>query len=283
MTTSPPNIAGLPVLAIFAHPDDEAFGSGGTLALLAARGARITLVCATDGDVGEISDPALATPENLAQVRQGELRQAMDVTGIADVRFLGYRDSGMAGTPDNEHPDCLHQAEPEGVVRKIVEIIRQVRPHLLMTHDPTGAYGHPDHIATSRHTSAAHAAAGDANIPAEGETWITPLLYYTCFPKSVFRGVWQKMVDLGLDPPFARELADQIGSPDEEVTVTIDVGKYVSTKMASLDCHRTQMNPNNAFNKLPEDYTRQLMSTEYFALASVSGPGCPEDLLAGLK
>ena len=97
----------LTVLSIFAHPDDEAFGSGGTLAELVRKGHKLTTVCATNGDVGEISDPALATPENLWQVRQEELRQAMAVTGISDVRFLGYRDSGMDGTPDNDDPSSL--------------------------------------------------------------------------------------------------------------------------------------------------------------------------------
>ena len=110
MTNSPQDLSHLRLLAAFAHPDDEGFGSGGTLALLVARGARVTLVCATNGDVGEISDPGLATPETLAQVRQQELRSAMDVTGLQDVRFLNYRDSGMVGTPENDHPDSLHQA-----------------------------------------------------------------------------------------------------------------------------------------------------------------------------
>ena len=98
------DLAGLSVMAAFGHPDDEGFGCGGAMALLVARGARITLVCATNGDVGEISDPALATPDTLAQVRQEELRQAMAVTGVQDLRFLGYRDSGMPGTADNNHP-----------------------------------------------------------------------------------------------------------------------------------------------------------------------------------
>ena len=297
MPRAEPKASQLSVLAVFAHPDDEGFGSGGTLAMLVARGARVTLVCATNGDVGEISDPELATPETLPQVRQVELRQAMDITGIADVRFLGYRDSGMAGTPDNEHSDSLNKAEPERVVRQIVDIIREVRPHLLMTHDPTGAYGHPDHIVTYRHTKSAHAVAGDENFigtgepgtgepgtgePGTGEPWSTPLLYYVCFPKSVFRALWKKMVELDIEPPFARELADHIGSPDEEVTLTLDVKEYVDIKIASLDCHRTQSNSDGAFAKLPQDYLREIMSTEYFTLAAVSGPGDCEDLLANL-
>ena len=140
-------LAGLSVLAAFAHPDDEGFGCGGILAMLAARGARATLVCATNGDVGEISDPALATPETLAQVRQEELRRAMAVTGVEDLRFLGYRDSGMPGTADNNHPNSLNQAEPSRVVGQLVFIIREMRPEVVITQDPTGVYGHPDHLA----------------------------------------------------------------------------------------------------------------------------------------
>ena len=115
MTENSSGIAGLTVLAVFAHPDDEGFGCGGVLAILASRGARLITVVATNGDVGEISDPALATTENLGQVRQDEMRRAMAVTGAAEVRFLGYRDSGMDGTEDNKHPDSLNQATKEAV------------------------------------------------------------------------------------------------------------------------------------------------------------------------
>ena len=115
----------LSVLAVFAHPDDEGFGCGGTLAALVAGGHRVTLICATNGDVGEISDPALATPETLWQVRQGELREAMDVTGIEDVRFLNYRDSGMPGWDDNNHPNSLFQAPEAKVVEQVAAVIRE--------------------------------------------------------------------------------------------------------------------------------------------------------------
>ena len=153
--------SGLTALAVFAHPDDEGFSCGGTLAMLTARGAHVTLVCATNGDAGEISDPALATRETLAQVRQDELRQAMDITGVGDIRFLGYRDSGMAGTEDNKHPDSLSQADPGRVTDQLVTIIREVHPQLVITFDPTGGYGHPDHKAVNKHTSQAFSLAGD--------------------------------------------------------------------------------------------------------------------------
>ena len=121
------NLSDLSILAVFAHPDDEGFGCGWTRAMLAARGAKITLVCATNGDAGEISDPELATRETLAQVRRDELRLAMDITGVHDIRFLGYRDSGMAGTEDNNHPDALFQADADHVIDQLVAVLGKPR------------------------------------------------------------------------------------------------------------------------------------------------------------
>ena len=271
------DLSGLPVLAAFAHPDDEGFGVGGTLAMLASRGARITLVCATNGDVGEISDPALATPENLAQVRQEELRQAMTVTGISDVRFLNYRDSGMDGTTDNSHPASLNQAPAGQVSARLAEIIEEVRPRLVLTHDPTGGYGHPDHRAIHRHTTQAFNQTVNQTGGAGNE-----FLYYVCFPRSNFRRMWQQMKDMGIEPPFASLEVEKIGSPDEAVTTVRDVTEYVDIKIASLDCHRTQMSPNGPFAKLPKPMLREIMSTEYFTLAQPEHAGPDSDLLAGL-
>ncbi len=271
------DLSGLSVLAAFAHPDDEGFGVGGTLAMLASRGARITLVCATNGDVGEISDPALATPENLAQVRQNELRQAMTVTGISDVRFLNYRDSGMDGTADNSHPASLNQA-PEGLVSaQLAEIIEEVRPRLVLTHDPTGGYGHPDHGAIHRHATRAFTQTINQSGRAGNE-----FLYYVCFPRRNFRRMWQQMKDMGIEPPFASLEVEKIGSPDEAVTTVRDVTNYVDIKIASLDCHRTQMNPNGPFAQLSKSMLREIISTEYFTLAQPENGGEDSDLLAGL-
>ncbi|HJO83917.1 MAG TPA: PIG-L deacetylase family protein [SAR202 cluster bacterium] len=124
------------LLAVFAHPDDEAFGSGGMLALNAAKGHCVALVTATRGEVGEISDTALATPENLGQVREGELRAAADALGVEDLTILGYRDSGMDGTDDNANPTALANADENEVVGSLVEIIRRLRPDAVVTFDP---------------------------------------------------------------------------------------------------------------------------------------------------
>ena len=286
MTQHSGALSHITVLAAFAHPDDEGFSCGGTLAMLADMGASITMVCATNGDVGEISDPSLATPETLARVRQEEMRQAALVTGAADVRFLGYRDSGMAGTEDNNHHDSLYQAPPDQVVGRLVAMIREVRPDMIITHDPTGGYGHPDHVTTYAHVTKAFTLAGDGAIhqPQRGsrdQPWTPGLLYYACFPRSVMRRMWQEMRDAGVTPPFASQEVESLGSPDEDVTTVVNVGAYVDTKLASLACHRTQMDPNGPFAKLPEELSRQIMSTEYFTFAVAQGVES-EDLLANL-
>ena len=287
MSTPTQDLTHLSLLAVFAHPDDEGFGSGGTLAMLVKRGAKVTLVCATNGDVGEISDPSLATPDNLAQVRQEELRQAMAVTGVSDIRFLNYRDSGMVGADDNTHPDSLHQAEPAKAVGQIVDIIREVQPEAIITHDPSGGYGHPDHRAVCQHATAAFHQAGDTaayseQASHEQKVWTPRLLYYVCFPRSNFQRMWRMMVELDITPPFASRDIDLVGTPDEEVTTTLDVSAYVDTKIASLNCHRTQIDPNGPFAQLPEDMTRETMATEYYTLAMPENAGPGDDLLAGL-
>ena len=276
MTTPLKDLTHLRLLFSFAHPDDEGFGSGGTLAMLVARGAQVTLVCGTNGDVGEISDPALATPETLAQVRQQELRDAMAVTGVTDIRFLNYRDSGMEGTEDNEHPNSLHQADPQVVVSALVEIMKETRPNVVVTHDPSGGYGHPDHKAMCIHTSDAYALA--ANDP----EMMGAYLYFVCFPRSSFQRMWRKMVEMDISPPFASQDIDKVGTPDDEVTTVLDISKYVDTKIDSLNCHRTQINPDGPFALLPQEMMREIMGTEYYTL--VFPPDAPSevDLLARL-
>ena len=274
MTTPSKDLSHLRLLFSFAHPDDEGFGSGGTLAMLVAGGARVTLVCGTNGDVGEISDPSLATPETLAEVRQQELRDAMAVTGVTDIRFLNYRDSGMDGTADNEHPNSLHQADPQAVVSALAEIMNETRPNIVVTHDPSGGYGHPDHKAMCNHTTDAYTlVAGNPEMPGT-------CLYYVCFPRSNFQRMWRKMVEMNISPPFASRDIDKVGTPDDEVTTILDISRYVDTKIASLNCHRTQINPDGPFAQLPQEMMREIMGTEYYTLVFPEC-GVPEEDLLG--
>ena len=262
----------LTVLAVFAHPDDEGFGCGGTLAALVAAGHRVTLICATNGDVGEISDPELATPQTLPQVRQGELRAAMDLTGIQDVRFLNYRDSGMPGWEDNNHPRSLFRAPEETVVGQVEKVINEVRPDLVITHDPSGGYGHPDHVTICQRTQTAVERCQDG---------AGPLLYYVCFPRSFFQRMWNKMVELGLRPPFSADDTEALGTPDDEVTTILNVAAHVAIKKESLERHRTQIERDGPFSKLPEEFMNEAMSSEFFQLVPSQG-AANRDILAEL-
>src|SRR4030081_3419139 len=130
------------LIAVHAHPDDECLGTGGILARYAAEGARTVLVTCTDGAVGEISDPALATPENLAEVRSRELDESVRILDISRSARLGYRDSGMAGTADNQHPASFQQANFDEALGRVVHLVREERPQVIVTYDENGGYGH---------------------------------------------------------------------------------------------------------------------------------------------
>lgn len=257
------------ILAIFAHPDDEAFGTGGSLTSYAGAGHVVYLVCATRGEVGEISDPSLATPETLGFVREGELRCAAETMGVKELIFLDYRDSGMLGTPENQDPRALINAPGEAVVQKLVTIIRRLKPNIIVTFEPNGGYGHPDHIAIHYHTVAAFHAAADPTLYAVlGPAWQTDSLIYTAIPRSFFTEMRQALVSMGEDTSDLDQFdLAQFGWPDDQVNVIVDVSNTVDAKWDALNCHRTQFGPGNLFRRLPEDQVKRLMSKEHYALA----------------
>jgi LmbE family N-acetylglucosaminyl deacetylase len=275
------------LLAVFAHPDDEAFGTGGTLARYAIGGVTVSLVCATRGEVGEVWDPSLATPDNLGEVRENELRQAAAALGISELVFLGYRDSGMAGSPQNSDPRSLAQARDEDVIRQLVAIIRRTKPLVVITFEPGGGYGHPDHIAISRQTVAAFHAAADSNVsPEAGKAWQASRLFFTAIPRGFFVEMKRRMEELGIDTTeFARFAVEPLGWPDDQIHCTVDVADFVESKWWAIHSHMTQFGPGNIMRRLPESVVKQMMSREYFALAwPEPEPGlCLEDLLEGLE
>lgn len=275
------------VLALFAHPDDEAFGTGATLAHYARSGAQVGLVCATNGDVGEIAEGVDATPETLWRVRQDELRCAADNLGVHDLIFLNYRDSGMAGTEQNADPRAYINAPAEEVVRRLVGIIREQRPQVVITFDPSGAYGHPDHIAIHNHTVAAFHAAGDsAQFPDDGEPWQPQRLYYAAFPQSFWARLRDELAAAGEDvSQWDSDEAGDRGWPDDQVTVAMAMPDTVDAKLAALECHASQFGGENMFRKLPADVMRDLLCREFFALAwPEPAPGLIlDDLFAGLE
>lgn len=274
------------ILAVFAHPDDEAFGTGGTLAKYAGEGHRVVLVCATRGEVGEIAEGSLATRETLGQVRAEELRCAAATLGVAELIFLDYRDSGMKGTVENEDPLAFINAPTDVVVPELVRIIREVQPHIVITFEPNGGYGHPDHIAIHHHTVAAFKLAADLQYqPALGFVWQPQRLFYTAIPSSFFVEVREKMRGLGMDTADLDHF-EEAGEhwPDEEVHAVVNVADWVDAKWGALSCHRTQFGPSNLFRRLPEETMKQLMGREHYSLAwPEPGPGFElSGLLEGL-
>ncbi|MBI2766078.1 MAG: PIG-L family deacetylase [Chloroflexi bacterium] len=265
------------VLAVYGHPDDEGQVTG-TLANLIERGVGVTLVCATRGEVGEISDTALSTPETLWYTRELELRASMAQIGLRDVRFLPFRDSGMAGTPENDDPRSLHQAPEAAVVGELVGIIRDVRPSAVFTWDPTGGYGHPDHIATHRHTVAAFDAAGDPEAyPAAGEPWASERLYWGSFGMKRFAGIFLELERRGqlpeaIDPERRERFVKAMAEPDAPVHVLQDVRAYAPLKRAAAAMHRSQFGENSIFARIPADLRDQFFGEERFFQARPEWP-----------
>lgn len=272
------------LLALFAHPDDESFAAGGTLARYAAQGVQVVLVTATRGEAGIVHDPEADCPADIGQVREAELRCACRVLGIAHLRFLGYRDSGMAGSPDNSHLQAFCRAAAEEVVGRILELWREFRPDVVLTFGPEGGYGHPDHIAIHRHTTAAWERAADPALCPDPPR----KLYYTAISAQTFRRIREAMWRHGLIPemPSEEEIARR-AAPENTITTAIDIRDYLETKISALRCHRTQLAPNHPWLNLPPDFRREHMGQEYFALAAVRGEIEIEteretDLFAGL-
>ena len=270
--TSEPRSIGITrkrVLAVYGHPDDEGQVTG-TLAAFIAAGNAVTLICATRGEVGEISDPTLSTPDTLWYTRELELRAAMAQIGLADVRFLPYRDSGMDGTPENADVRSLHQQPAPVAVPAILEIMREVRPHFVFTWQPDGGYGHPDHIAVHHHTLAAFDACADASAyPEAGPPWKPERLYWGARTSRLFATFRLEMERRGLLPePLTEEarqrIAEMLARPEPAVSVIIDTTAYIEVKRRASSMHRSQFGENSMFARIPEDLRTQFFGEERF-------------------
>lgn len=266
------------LLAIFAHPDDETFGLGGTMARYAARGVPVTMLCATRGEVGEISPGTGATPDTLGRFREEELRVAMAMLGVTDVRMLGFRDSGMRGTPENDDPRALVKAHPEAVTHMLVRTIRELRPAVVATWDESGGYGHPDHVAIHYQATAAFHAAGDAaKYPTAGDPWQAQRLFYTAIPMREFGRVMEEMRAAGVDVPSIAEDGNAMAElPRVEPNCIIDVADLVELKERAMLAHRTQISDMDPFMRMPVELRHRFFGREYFYQAH---PVLPADAM----
>ncbi len=257
------------LLGVFAHPDDESLISGALLHY-SSLGVETGLVYATRGEVGDIADPALATPENLGQVREQEVRTAAKALHVHNLWFLDYRDSGMAGTPENQNLHAFIRAPLAEAVGKIVAIIRQFRPHVIVTFDEPGAYRHPDDVAIYQYTTSAfHAAADDVLYPELGPAHATSKLYYTAFPQSAIDTMseWLETQE-DYESVFKNLDPDTLGLSDEQIVVRLNVEKWHEAKAHSWAMHRTQVNPNTLMARLPEELQYRWRSLECYQLAT---------------
>lgn len=285
-------------MLVHAHPDDETISTGATMARYAAEGAEVTLVTCTLGEEGEIlldefAHLAADREDRLGEHRQTELGSAMAALGVADWRLLGgpgrFRDSGMIGTPANDKPGCFWRADLLEAATALVEIIREVRPHVVVTYDDFGGYGHPDHIQAHRVTHYAIALAQSASFrPDLGPAWAVPKTYWTAFPRSILRAGIEAMKAQGQTDGFAAMDPDDLpfAVDDALVTTEIDAAEYLPAKMAALRAHGTQVNVDGGFFALADNVGSQAFGTEYFRLASgtlePAASGRETDLFAGL-
>lgn len=293
------------LLTVHAHPDDETISTGGVMARYSRAGHRVVCVTCTGGEHGEIVVPELDTPENhaiLRDLRAEELRQALEILGPIESRKLGYLDSGMMGTPQNEEAGSFWTADLDEAAGRLVRIVRETRPDVIVGYNDFGGYGHPDHIRAAQVAKLAFARAGDPSwYPeqlADGlEPWQPVKLYETVMELSRRMELLELMKERGIrswvtgsddETPEQREqreahlqrMADATGPK----TTSVDVTDVIDEKLAALRAHVTQIAADNFFLVFTPDEWRRYQPTEDFTLrVSRVGVEIPEaDLFAGL-
>ncbi|MDV7245734.1 MULTISPECIES: N-acetyl-1-D-myo-inositol-2-amino-2-deoxy-alpha-D-glucopyranoside deacetylase [Rhodococcus] len=286
------------LLFIHAHPDDETITTGGTIAHYAAEGVEVHVLTCTLGEEGEVIGDEWAglvagAADQLGGYRIGELRSALSILGAGRPRFLleagHFRDSGMAGTPSAAHPRAFVNADKETAIAALVAVIRELRPHVVVTYDEHGGYGHPDHIQAHRLTEAAVEASGTTTFPDAGEPWPVAKLYWTVTEASALESGICRIGDLpeGWRLPEPGELPSV---PDSQVTTVIDVQAVLDAKQAALAAHATQVTvaPGGAEFALSNAVAQPILPEEHFVLArgrsgEVDDRGRERDLFAGVE
>ncbi len=275
---SSPPYSGYRMLLVHAHPDDETINNGATMAMYQDLGARITLMTCTRGEEGEVLVPGLShlassETDQLGDHRITELAAAMKELGVDDFRFLGaekkrYRDSGMMGTEPNNRPDVFWQADVDEAAKLLVDVIHEVRPHVLLTYDEIGGYGHPDHIQAHRVAMRAVELA---------DKWAIPKVYWNAIPKSVIAQGIAEMKKIG-SSFFGAESVDDIpfAKEDSLVTALVDGSEYVDRKMAAMKAHETQIALDGPFFALSNNLGNQVWGQEYYTLVK-GNPAAPFD------
>ena len=271
------------LLTVHAHPDDEASKGAATVARYHAQGVHAVLVCCTGGEAGDILNPAMDRPEvreRLHQIRMQELERSTSIIGYDEVVLLGYRDSGMPGTPENADPLSFAQAPLSEAVGRLVEVIRRVRPQVIVTYsDDQKGYPHPDHIRVHDITLPAFDAAADPEkYPDAGPPWQPSKLYYTGWSRKRIVAMHEKFLELGLESPFDDRWFERPANDDATTTI-IDVDDFAEVRSQALMAHATQVDPTSRFwFGLPPEVARTVFPYEEYVLArSLVPTTVPED------
>jgi len=270
----------LTLMAVHAHPDDEATGTGGVLARYSAEGVRTVLVTCTDGRCGDgpgglkPGEPG-HDPESVVGLREQELKNSCAVLGVTELELLGYHDSGMMGWPNNNEDGAFWNTPVDQAAERLAELMRHYRPDVVVTYDPNGFYGHPDHIQAHRITMRAHELAG-----------VAKKLYWTTAPRERMVEFGRVMRELGADwdEPDGDGPGPEIGLPESEISTWIDTTAFGSQKFDALAAHASQ-SENIFFLRMGKQRFTELMGIEPFVrVHDTTGAPVPEtDLFAGLR
>lgn len=283
------------LLCVHPHPDDESIACGGLLASSAEAGRRTVVVTCTAGEQGENLGGIDLGGEDLVAHRRRELADALDVLGVTAHHWLGYRDSGMAGSPANDRPDSFHAAPVDEAAQRLAALVRRWRPLVVVSDDRDGTYGHPDHVKAHRVTARAVALA--AQPAADGTPgWVVPRRYVHTLSRGRLHAAHTALLAAGLVSPFGPAAVDAaqlpFGAPDDAVTARIDIAHVLDRKRAAMAAHRSQIGPDSYFLNVPDGLAGSLFGVEEFILEAVDAappdPGATagievvDDLFAGL-
>jgi mycothiol S-conjugate amidase len=289
------NADALRLMTVHAHPDDESSKGAATLVKYSDEGAEVMVVTCTGGERGSILNPAMDRPgvvERMTQIRRAEMARAAQILGVQH-RWLGFVDSGLPeGDPPPPLPEgCFALVPLDEPTEKLVALVREFRPHVVITYDETGGYPHPDHIRCHEVSVAAFDAAGDPErFPSAGEPWQPLKLYYSHgISRMRLEKFHHALVERGVESPYAEWLANWANSdrpdPAERVTTTVECAEYFERRDAALLAHATQIDPESRWFAVPIDLQREIWPTEEYELArSLVDTTLPEnDLFAGLR
>lgn len=282
--------APLCLLTVHAHPDDEASKGAGTVAKYHAEGVHTVLVCCTGGEEGDILNPAMDRPEirdNIGEVRRRELDAAAAAIGYDTVHMLGYRDSGMADSESNEHPDCFAAAPLDEAVDRLVAILRAERPQVVVTYpDDQGTYRHPDHLRVYDITHpAVDRAADPSHRPELGEPWQVSKIYYSSWSRARIQARHDAFLELGLESPYDDRWFER-PDRDDQITTKISIEGFTDARRDGLLAHATQIDPeSNFWFGLPIEVDREIYPVDDYRLASGTVPDgeIETDLFAGVR